>query len=71
MKIRELNKKPVSLTNRGDLTLLFVGVGSAFAKRLYQTNLLIIKGQDHLMIDCGTKAPQALFEIGLSSQLSP
>ena len=66
MKIRELNKKPVSLTNRGDLTLLFVGVGSAFAKRLYQTNLLIIKGQDHLMIDCGTKAPQALFEIGLS-----
>ena len=65
MICRKLKKKPLSLTNDGDLCLFFVGVGSAFSKAHYQTNLLIIKGEDHLMIDCGTKAPQALFELGV------
>ncbi len=39
--------------------------GSAFTKKMNQTNILIIKGNDHLMIDCGTKTPQALWEYGL------
>jgi len=54
------------LTNDGELSLFFVGVGSAFSKKHYQTNLLIIKGQDHIMIDCGSKTPQALYELDLS-----
>lgn len=54
------------LTNDGQLSLFFVGVGSAFTKRHYQTNLLIIKGSDHLMIDCGSKTPQALYELGIN-----
>ncbi len=55
----------LSLTNNGQLSMFFLGVGSAFSKRHYQTNILLIKGQDHLMVDCGTKTPQAIFELGI------
>ena len=48
-----------------DLELFFIGVGSAFTKRQYQTNLLIVKGDDHLLIDCGTKCSQAFHELGV------
>jgi ribonuclease BN (tRNA processing enzyme) len=57
--------RPLRLENDGALELFFVGTGSAFTKRQYQTNLLIIKGKDHLLVDCGTKCPQALAELGL------
>ena len=65
MRVRKLKNKSLSLSNDGQLSVFFLGVGSAFSKRHYQTNLLIIKGEDHLMIDFGSKAPQALFELGL------
>ncbi len=58
-------KRPLPLTTPGFLRLFFVGVGSAFSKKHNQTNLLVLKGQDHLLIDCGTKCPQALWELGL------
>jgi mRNA degradation ribonuclease J1/J2 len=63
---RPLDAKPLSFENDGTLSLFFLGVGSAFSKRHYQNNLLIIKGDDHLLVDCGTKTPQALFELGRS-----
>lgn len=66
MKVVPFKGKKLSLTNDGELSLFFVGVGSAFTKRNYQTNLLIIKGNDHILIDCGTKCTQALYELGLS-----
>ncbi len=65
MEIAGLKNKKLSLKNDGVLSLFFAGIGSAFTKRLYQTNLLIIKGDDHLLIDCGTKFSQSLFELGL------
>jgi ribonuclease BN (tRNA processing enzyme) len=65
MEIRELKTKPITLTNDGRVSLFFIGVGSAFSKRHYQTNILIIKGNDHLLVDCGTKTPQAFFELGM------
>jgi len=65
MKIRELKDKKLFLNNDGQLSFFFLGVGSAFSKRHYQTNLLIIKGQDHLMVDCGSKTPQAIYELGI------
>lgn len=65
MKIKTLDNKNLHLTNSGQLELFFIGTGSAFTKRQSQTNLLIIKGENHLLIDCGTKCPQALFELGL------
>jgi ribonuclease BN (tRNA processing enzyme) len=65
MRIETKESRPLALTNKGNLELFFVGVGSAFTKRNYQTNLLIIQGNDHLLIDCGTKCTQALYELGL------
>jgi ribonuclease BN (tRNA processing enzyme) len=58
--------KSVSLTNDGHLGITFIGAGSAFSKRFYQTNMLIVKGSEHLMVDCGTRAPEALFRLGIS-----
>ncbi len=54
------------LENQGQLSLLFIGTGSAFSKKLYQNNLLIVKGPDHVLIDCGTRTPEALSRLGLS-----
>lgn len=65
MKISQQPLKQVKLTNRGDLCLYFVGTGSAFTKILNQNNLLITKGEDHLLVDCGTKCSQALYSVGL------
>jgi len=65
MKIQTLKERKLTLKTDGELVLFFVGTGSAFTKRQYQTNLLIIKGNDHILIDCGTKGPQALSELGL------
>ena len=63
---RNITNKKLELTNNGNLSIFFVGTGSAFTKKLYQTNFIIIKGDDHILIDCGTKLPQALYELGLS-----
>lgn len=53
----------VALSNSGDLTLFFVGCGSAFSRTMNQNNLLVVKGEHHLLVDCGTKTPQALHDL--------
>ncbi len=55
----------LALENDGHLGITFVGSGSAFTKRYYQTNPLIVKGKDHLMVDCGSRTPEALAALGL------
>jgi ribonuclease BN (tRNA processing enzyme) len=55
----------LSLINDGHLSLFPIGSGSAFTKKLYQNNLLVIKGNTHLMIDCGTRTPEAFSRLGL------
>ncbi len=65
MRIKKLKDKTLSLTNEGTLTLFPVGVGSAFGKNLFQNNWLVIKGGDHILIDCGTRTPEALHRLGL------
>ena len=57
---------PIPLCNDGILTLTFLGCGSAFAKTLDQTNLLIVKGSDHLLIDVGSTTPKVLHKHGVS-----
>lgn len=59
MFIREF-KDHIELENEGQLSLFFIGTGSAFAKRFFNTNLLIIKGKDNLLVDCGTLCPYAM-----------
>ncbi len=66
MKVRELQQSPLPLTNDGTLSIFALGCGSAFSKKLNQNNIIIVKGSDHIMVDCGTKSPQALFQLGRS-----
>jgi hypothetical protein len=56
MKEKE-NRQP-ALSNGGALSLTFIGAGSAFTKKFYQTNLLVVKGNSHLLVDCGTRCPR-------------
>ena len=63
MRIEKTNGK-LSLTNGGELSLFFLGTGSAFTKTNFQTNLLVIKGNDHILIDCGSLCSRALKKYG-------
>lgn len=62
----EVVRGPPSLTNSGALQIYFIGTGAAFAKTLNQNNLIVTKGDSHLLVDCGTKCSQSLHEAGLS-----
>jgi ribonuclease BN (tRNA processing enzyme) len=62
----ETIQKALPLANDGGLSLFFLGVGSAFTKKLFQTNLLVVKGNDHILIDCGTRATEAMAQLGVS-----
>ena len=54
------------LSTEGNLRVVFLGVGSAFTKRNRQSNFLIIQGDHHVLVDCGTLGPLALDDVGLS-----
>ena len=54
------------VTENNTLRIVFIGVGSAFTKRNRQSNILIIQGDHHVLVDCGTQGPLALDDIGLS-----
>ncbi|MBU0936229.1 MAG: MBL fold metallo-hydrolase [Spirochaetes bacterium] len=56
----------LGLTTDGATELTFIGCGSAFSKKYYQNNLLVAQGDDHVLIDCGSRAPEALALLGLS-----
>ena len=61
MKTLQLEQeKKLSLTNDGTLEAFWIGTGSAFALRHFQTNLLLIKGKTHIMVDFGSCAQLAL-----------
>lgn len=51
----------IHFENDGSLEFFTVGVGSAFTKKHYQNNMLIVKGKDHVLIDCGTLCPLAFY----------
>ena len=65
MKVSKMPTGKARLTNQGNLSILFLGAGAAFTKTLNDTNILVVKGQDHLMVDCGTKTPLALHKAGI------
>ena len=65
MRVSKQPLKKLKLTNQGDLCLYFIGTGSAFAKTLNQNNLMVVKGKDHLLIDCGTTCSRALNRVGV------
>jgi len=59
------NGESLSLKTDGGLRVVFIGTGSAFAKRRRQSNILVIQGDHHVLVDCGTQGPLALADIGL------
>jgi ribonuclease BN (tRNA processing enzyme) len=63
MRVESRDAGAFSLTNNGELTIFFVGCGSAFSRTMNQNNLLVVKGDQHLLVDCGTKTPQALHDL--------
>jgi len=65
VKISKLPIKEAKLSNAGGLDFLLLGCGSAFATTLHQTNILLIKENHHLLIDCGTRCTTALQKVGL------
>lgn len=52
--------------SEGKLIICFTGVGSAFAKRNYNTSAIIAKDGKVVLIDCGATTPLALHEKGIS-----
>lgn len=54
------------IQNGGALDITFLGVGSAFAKKHFQTSILITKGKTHVLVDFGMDGPRALEEVGLT-----
>lgn len=58
LTVRKFNKT-IEFTNKGSLSFFFIGTGSAFSKKNFQTNVLVVKGNDHVLIDCGTLCPYA------------
>ncbi len=63
MKKVPIEDNVLELKNSGDLSLFFIGIGSAFSKIHNQTNLLIVKGDDHLLVDCGMVCPMAMWNL--------
>jgi ribonuclease BN (tRNA processing enzyme) len=62
MQIEKLTK-PLSLVNDGNLEIVFIGTGTPFGKRLYNNNMIIIKGNTHILVDFGMTGPMALNDI--------
>ncbi len=63
VSIEKLDAKFI-LKNDGHLSLFFLGCGTAFSKKLYQNNAIIIKGDTSIFVDFGTRAPYALYSLG-------
>lgn len=63
---KEDSPMALPLQNSGELDLTFIGAGSAFSKKFYQNNLLVVKGDRNVLIDCGSRAPEALAGLGLN-----
>ncbi len=67
MKRTTPGKEGLSLSNAGELSIYFIGTGSAFVKTLYQNNVVVVKGDRHLVIDCGTRCMEGLNEVGITA----
>lgn len=68
MTTKEFNNQ-LDFSNDGKLSIFFIGTGNAFQKSYYQANILVVKGNSHVLIDCGTLCPFIL-EKEYNSKLS-
>jgi len=56
MKILKIENN-LSLKNDGKLEIIFIGSGTAFSEVLGNNNILIVKGDTHILVDFGLTAP--------------
>lgn len=56
-------EEKLELTNDGKLSLFFIGSGSAFSKQNFQTNVVIVKGNQNILLDCGTLCSYVLHNV--------
>jgi ribonuclease BN (tRNA processing enzyme) len=59
VKIIDIKSK-LKLKNSGKLEMVFLGTGTAFSQSMYNNNIIIIKGDTHILVDFGYTAPLAL-----------
>lgn len=57
-------QKQLPLTTDGHLRIIFLGVGAAFSTKMFQSNIIVVKGETALFVDLGTKATLKLAEFG-------
>lgn len=57
-----LDGERLSLTTPGHLEVFFLGTGGAFSQNLGNTNLLLVQGDTHLLVDFGITGPTRLWE---------
>lgn len=55
----------IKKASESGLVFCFAGVGSAFAKKNYQTSLIIAKHGKTILVDLGSNIPQSLYEKGI------
>jgi ribonuclease BN (tRNA processing enzyme) len=55
----------ISLTNGGTLEVYCLGAGSMVSSTHGTTSYLVVKGDDHILIDCGPTTPYALHQMGV------
>lgn len=56
----------IKKASESGLVFCFAGVGSAFAKKNYQTSLIIAKNRKTILVDMGSNIPLALSEKGIA-----
>ncbi len=68
LAVTPVTRSSIKLISDGELIVIFLGTGSAFSRKFYQTNFLVIKGDDHLLVDCGSKCSMSLTQLGIGFQ---
>jgi hypothetical protein len=64
-----LNLDAIREMSKDRLVLMFVGVGSAFAKCNNQTSLILAANGVTMLVDCGTTIPRAFHDAGIYQDL--
>lgn len=59
-------ERPFPLQSDSGLRVSFLGCGSAFSSRQFQSNMIVAKGETVVVVDLGSKAVFKMLEFGLS-----
>ncbi len=69
LKYESSNFRTLKLTNSGKLEIYWIGTAPMLTTNQTNTSLLVVKGEDHLLIDCGRNVPEAISKYHLKPSL--